>query len=395
MHRADQVLFGNYARFALALTNGQGCRVVDASGHAYLDFTGGIAVSALGHCHPKMVAAIQEQSQRLLHTSNLYYTEPQVELAEAIVSSSFGDRVFFCNSGAEANEGAIKLARKAMGPDRYEIITTLASFHGRTLTTMAATGQDKIKDGFHPLPSGFVHVPFDDLDAVAAAIKPHTAAVLVEPVQGESGVNMPSDDYLPGLRALCDEHGILLMLDEVQTGVGRCGSLYAYQLAGIEPDVMTLAKGLGGGLPIGALVAREALAGTLGPGTHGTTFGGGPMVCAGANVVMQSLLENSYLLDNVQEMGDRLQDGLRTLAERFSTIVQVRGQGLLIGCQLDQPSRPVVQSCIDAGLLVTAAGGNVVRFSPPLNITEADVDEALTRFSQAMDRHTRALEAQS
>jgi acetylornithine/N-succinyldiaminopimelate aminotransferase len=356
--RADRVLFPNYARFQVALTKGRDCRVHDADGRVYLDFVAGIAVTSLGHCHPKVTVAIQKQAQRLVHTSNLYYTLPQVELAEALTGACFADRVFFCNSGAEANEAAIKLVRKAMGPARYEIITLHGSFHGRTLNTMAATGQEKVKAGFDPLPPGFVHVPFDDPGAVAAAVGPQTA----------------------------DREGILLLFDEVQTGIGRLGTLFAYEHEGVAPDAMTLAKGLGNGFPIGALVARDPLARALSPGTHGTTFGGGPLACAAALAVVRTLREDPWVLENTVRMGERLRAGLAALAGRVPIIREVRGRGLLVGCELDRPARPLAEACLGLGLLVSLAGETVVRFTPPLTVRDADVDEALALFGKALEK---------
>jgi len=384
--RAARVLFSNYARFPVVLTKGRDCRVYDPEGRAYLDFVAGIAVTSLGHCHPKVTVAIQKQAQRLVHTSNLFYTLPQVELAEALTAASFADRVFFCNSGAEANEAAIKLVRKAMGPERFEIITVRGSFHGRTLNTMAATGQDKVKAGFEPLPPGFVHVPFDDPDAVAATVGPTTAAVLVEPVLGEGGVRLPAPGYLKALRELCDRAGILLVLDEIQTGVGRLGTLFAYEQDGITPDAVTLAKGLGNGFPIGALLARAPLARALGPGTHGTTFGGGPLACAAALAVVRALREDPWILENTLRMGERLKGGLEALARRFPAIREVRGRGLLVGCELDRPARPLVEACLAQGLLLSLAGEQVVRFSPPLTVRDADVDEGLALFEKALGK---------
>jgi len=384
--RADRVLFRNYARFPVALTKGRDCRLYDAEGRTYLDFVAGIAVASLGHCHPKVTVAVQKQAQRLVHVSNLYYTLPQVELAEALVEASFADRAFFCNSGAEANEAAIKMARKAMGPTRFEIITLEGSFHGRTLNTMAATGQDKVKAGFDPLPPGFVHVPFGDVDAVAKAIGPTTAAVMVEPVQGEGGVRLPPPGYLTELRALCDREGILLILDEIQTGVGRLGTLFAYEQDGIVPDAMTLAKGLGNGFPIGALLAREACASALTAGTHGTTFGGGPLASAAALAVLTTLRDDPWVLENTVRMGKRLMDGLSALAAKHPQIRDVRGRGLLIGCELDRPARPLAEACLTQGLLVSLAGSGVIRFSPPLTVRDADVEEALGLFARALER---------
>ena len=386
IQRGERVLFPNYARFPLAIKKGRGCRVFDTAGREYLDFVAGVAVTSLGHCHPKVTVAVQKQAQRLVHCSNLYYNVPQVELAEALVEVSFGDKVFFCNSGAEANEAAIKLARKAMGPDRFEIITALRSFHGRTLTTVAATGQDKVKEGFAPLPPGFVHVPYDDVDAVAKAVTPRTAAVLVEPMLGEGGVISPSPGYLAGLRELCDREGILLMYDEVQTGLGRMGHFFGYQESGVAPDVMTLAKGLGNGFPIGALVATDRVAQAFGPGTHGSTFGGGPLACAAALAVVQNLRDDPWFLDNTRRMGARLKTGLEALATRHPRIRSVRGHGLLVAAEMAGPARPLADACLANRLLVSlVGGGETVRFSPPLIVREEDVDEALSRFAQALD----------
>jgi acetylornithine/N-succinyldiaminopimelate aminotransferase len=384
--RADRVLFPNYARFPVALTKGRDCRVHDADGRVYLDFVAGIAVTSLGHCHPKVTVAIQKQAQRLVHTSNLYYTLPQVDLAEALTAASFADRVFFCNSGAEANEAAIKLVRKVMGPERYEIITVEGSFHGRTLNTMAATGQQKVKAGFDPLPPGFVHVPFDSVEAVAGAVGPRTAAVMVEPVLGEGGVRLPSPGYLSDLRALCNREGILLVFDEIQTGIGRLGTLFAYEQEGVAPDAMTLAKGLGNGFPIGALLARDVHARALTPGSHGTTFGGGPLAAAAALAVVKALREDPWVLSNTVRVGERLRAGLGTLAARFPMVREVRGRGLLVGCELDRPARAVAETCIGLGLLVSLAGENTIRFSPPLTVRDADVDEALTLFAKALEQ---------
>jgi acetylornithine/N-succinyldiaminopimelate aminotransferase len=384
--RADRVLFPNYARFQVALTKGRDCRVHDADGRVYLDFVAGIAVTSLGHCHPKVTVAIQKQAQRLVHTSNLYYTLPQVDLAEALTAASFADRVFFCNSGAEANEAAIKLVRKVMGPERYEIITVEGSFHGRTLNTMAATGQQKVKAGFDPLPPGFVHVPFDSVEAVAGAVGPRTAAVMVEPVLGEGGVRLPSPGYLSDLRALCNREGILLVFDEIQTGIGRLGTLFAYEQEGVAPDAMTLAKGLGNGFPIGALLARDVHARALTPGSHGTTFGGGPLAAAAALAVVKALREDPWVLSNTVRVGERLRAGLGTLAARFPMVREVRGRGLLVGCELDRPARAVAETCIGLGLLVSLAGENTIRFSPPLTVRDADVDEALTLFAKALEQ---------
>lgn len=393
IERAQKVLFGNYARFPLTLTKGRDCRVYDPDGRAYLDFTAGIAVTSLGHCHPKVTVALQKQAQRLVHASNLFYTEPQVALAEALVSASFADRVFFCNSGAEANEAAIKLVRKAMGPDRYEIITVEGSFHGRTMNTMAATGQQKVKAGFDPLPPGFVHVPNCDAEAVARAVGPKTAAVMVEPILGEGGVLVPPTGYLSDLRVLCDKENLLLVYDEIQTGIGRTGTLFAYEHEGVAPDIITLAKGLGNGFPIGAMMAKEKLSKHLGPGTHGSTFGGGPLACAAALAVVQTLREDPWVLENTVRMGTRITKALNGLKKKFSQIKAVRGRGLLIGCELNLPAKAVAIACLELGLLVPTAGEKVIRFIPPLTVREADVDEAIDLFTRALEKTKGAKEA--
>ena len=371
----------NYgARAPLCLIRGDGIRVWDTEGRAYLDFGAGIAVTSLGHCHPRVTGAIQEAAATLLHVSNLYHSAPQIHLAKLLCEHSFADRVFFGNSGAEANEAAIKMARKygkeRGASDRFEIIATRNSFHGRTLATVTATGQEKYQHGFEPLMPGFKHVPYNDLRAMERAVDNRTAAILVEPIQGEGGVYVPDDDYLPGLRKLCDESGALLILDEIQTGVGRTGRLWCYEYAGVEPDIMTLAKALANGVPIGATLAREHIARTLGPGSHGSTFGGTPFVASVALATLTTVLDEK-IPDRAARMGKRLTDGLRTLAGKHSTIREVRGRGLLIGIELARPAAPVVDACRDAGLLVLTAGEQVLRLAPPLIVDERDCDRAL------------------
>ncbi len=376
-----------YARFPIALVRGAGARVWDADGKEYLDFVAGIAVDALGHGHPKVTAALQAQIQTLLHVSNLYHIEPQIHLAKLLCQSSFAQRAFFCNSGAEANEAAIKLARKYakdhLSTDRYEIICMRDSFHGRTLAAVTATGQEKYHHGFEPLVPGFKHVPFNDLKAVERALDSHTCAVLVEPVQGEGGVRVPDPGYLPGLRRLCDAAGSLLILDEVQVGMGRTGTLFAYQQAGIEPDILTLAKALANGVPIGALLAKEAVAASFTPGTHAATFGGNPLATAAAVAVVTTMLEER-LPERAARMGKYCVDRLEALRARHPRIREVRGKGLLIGIEIDGSARDVVQRCMARGLLVLIAGDTVVRLVPPLIITEAEVDRAVAILDQAL-----------
>ena len=369
-----------YSRAPICLVRGEGMRVWDSDGREYLDFTAGIAVVGLGHCHPRVTQAIREAAGTLIHVSNLFYTGPQIQLAKLLCEHSFGDRVFFCNSGAEANEAAIKLARKyareQSSSDRYEIIATRNSFHGRTLATLTATGQEKYQHGFEPLMPGFKHVPYNDLHAVERALDNRTAAVLVEPIQGEGGVNVPDDGYLPGLRKLCDEAGALLILDEIQTGMGRTGKLWAYQHSGVEPDIMTLAKALANGVPIGAMVARESVARALTPGSHASTFGGTPFVTTVGLVTLTTLLEEK-LPENAARMGKYLADRLRSLQAKHPVIREVRGRGLLLGMELSQPAAPLVTGCREAGLLVLTAGDMVLRLAPPLIVDAATCDRAL------------------
>jgi predicted acetylornithine/succinylornithine family transaminase len=371
----------NYgARAPICLVRGDGVRVWDSDGREYLDFGAGIAVTSLGHCHPRVTGAIQEAAATLLHVSNLYHSAPQTHLAKLLCEHSFAERVFFANSGAEANEAAIKVARKyaktRWSDDRYEIVATRDSFHGRTLATVTATGQERYQHGFEPLVPGFKHVPYNDLRAMERAIDGRTAAVLVEAIQGEGGVNIPDDGYLPGLRKLCDASGALLILDEVQTGVGRTGRLWAYEHTGIEPDIMTLAKALANGVPIGAMLTRSEIAAVLTAGTHGSTFGGTPFVTSVALATLTTVLEEK-IPDRAARMGRHLMDGLRDVARRHPVVRAVRGRGLLIGVELAQVVGPLVDACREAGLLVLSAGEKVLRLTPPLVVAEAECDRAL------------------
>ena len=371
----------NYgARAPICLVRGDGVRVWDSDGREYLDFGAGIAVTSLGHCHPRVTGAIQEAAATLLHVSNLYHSAPQIHLAKLLCDTSFADRVFFGNSGAEANEAAIKLARKyaktRWSDDRYEIIATRDSFHGRTLATVTATGQEKYQHGFEPLVPGFKHVPYNDLLAMERAMDGRTAAILVEAIQGEGGVHIPDDGYLPGLRKLCDASGALLILDEVQTGVGRTGRLWAYEHTGIEPDIMTSAKALANGVPIGAMLTRAEIASVLSAGTHGSTFGGTPFVTSVALATLTAVLEEK-IPDRAARMGRHLMDGLREISRRHPVVTAVRGRGLLIGVELTQAVGPLVDACREAGLLVLSAGEKVLRLTPPLVVGEAECDRAL------------------
>jgi acetylornithine aminotransferase len=349
----------------------------DTEGRRYVDFLAGIAVCGLGHSHPALQQALAEQAGRLVHVCNLYYTIPQVELAAWLVGHSFADRVFFCNSGAEANEAAIKLARKVFhdrgATGRFRIIAMEQSFHGRTMGSLSATGQDKIKTGFHPLLEGFDFVPFDDIEALRGAIDDTVCAVLLEPIQGEGGVIRPAGDYLQKVRALCDEVGILMILDEIQTGMGRTGRLFAHEHSGIAPDIMTLAKALGNGLPIGAMLARESAARAFEAGAHGTTFGGTPLIAAGALAVVRTI-ESEGIVAQAAETGNYFKDQLKALKERHAVIEDVRGQGLLLGLKLACEGAPIVDQCLARGFVINCVQGDVLRFAPPLIIGVHEID---------------------
>ncbi|OGW91397.1 MAG: acetylornithine aminotransferase [Nitrospirae bacterium RIFCSPLOWO2_12_FULL_63_8] len=386
---ADRYLMNTYARSPISIVRGRGSKVYDLEGREYLDFVAGIAVNVLGHGHPDLVAAIQKQAQQLLHASNLYYTEPQTKLAKMLVEHSFAKKVFFCNSGAEANETAIKLARRyahqKYGAERYEIITMLQSFHGRTMATLTATGQEKVQKGFEPLLPGFTYVPFNNLSAVEQAVSSKTAAILLEPVQGEGGVRVADKSYLKGLRELCRQRDLLLIFDEVQTGVGRTGTLFAYEQLGVAPDVMTLGKGLGGGLPIGACLATEEAAAALEPGTHASTFGGNPVSCAAGLAVLRTLLEGR-VLEHGRRMGDYLAHGLQDIKDRLPIVKEVRGLGLLQGMELTVDGKSVVTDCLARGLLINCTAERVLRFVPPLIITQTDIDRLLDILNQVLGK---------
>ena len=380
----------NYgARAPICLVRGDGMRVWDTEGREYLDFGAGIAVTSLGHCHPRVTGAIREAAATLLHVSNLYHTAPQIHLAKLLCEQSFADRVFFANSGAEANEAAIKLARKhakeRMASDRWEIVATRNSFHGRTMGALAATGQEKYQHGFEPLVPGFKHVPYNDLRAMERAIDNRTCAVIVEPIQGEGGVYVPDDDYLPGLRKLCDASGALLILDEIQTGIGRTGRLWCYEHAGVEPDIMTLAKALANGVPIGAMLTRDEIASVLVAGTHGSTFGGTPFITSVALATLSTIIDGK-LWERAARMGRYLLEGLRSIQASNPAVKAVRGRGLLIGAELERPVGPVVDACREAGLLVLSAGERVLRLTPPLIVEERDCDRALAIIGTAIGR---------
>ncbi len=377
-----------YGRYPAVMVEGSGCLLKDENGKEYLDFLAGIAVCGLGHCHPEVTAAIVVQAGKLVHVSNLFYTAPQTELAELLVANSFADRIFLANSGAEVNEAAIKLARKHGGPGRYEIISLQGSFHGRTLATVAATGQGKFHKGFEPLPEGFVHAPFGDLDALEKMISDRTCGILCEPLQGEGGVRPLPKEYLQGIRKLCDKHNLVLIFDEVQVGMGRTGTLFAYEQFGVEPDIMTLAKALGNGLPIGAMLAREGVAASFSPGDHASTFGGNPVACAGAVAVLKIMLGAGFL-DGVRGKGAYLSGRLQALVEEFPELATgVRGLGLIQGLVLTEKGASlgaeIVKRLFDEGVLANFAGGVALRFIPPLIIHETQVDSMISRLREVL-----------
>jgi acetylornithine aminotransferase len=380
IERTERLVAGTYARQPVIFERGRGTMLWDTEGRRYIDFLAGIAVCGLGHAHPALQQALAAQAGRLVHVCNLYYTIPQVELAAWLVAHSFADRVFFCNSGAEANEAAIKLARKVFqdrgDTGRYRIIAMEQSFHGRTMGSLSATGQDKIKQGFYPVLAGFDFVPFDDVEALRAAVDDTVCAVMLEPIQGEGGVVCPSEDYLRAVRDLCDETGVLLILDEIQTGMGRTGRLFAHEHSGIAPDIMTLAKALGNGLPIGAMLARESAAQAFGAGAHGTTFGGTPLITAGALAVVETL-EKEDLVARAAETGRYFKDRLEALQNRHPVIEDVRGQGLLLGLKLAVDGAPIVEQCLKRGFVINCIQGDVLRFAPPLIIGTHEIDQLI------------------
>ena len=386
---SQEVLAQTYGRFPVVLVRGEGCRVWDVEGKEYLDFVAGIGVCNLGHCHPRVVQAVREQAGKLLHISNLYHIEPQIHLAQLLVQHSFADRVFFCNSGTEANEAAIKLARKYsqdhFGPGRYEIISLWKSFHGRTLAALSATGQEKFHKGFEPMMSGFKFVPQDDLPAMEAAVNNTTCAILVEPIQAEGGVNLPSEDYLQGLRALCERRKLLLIFDEVQVGMGRTGKLFAYEHYGVPPDIMTLAKGLAGGVPIGATLAKEEVAKSFTPGTHAATFGGNPLSAAAGVAALRATLEEG-ILENCQQASAHFLKKLERLKKKYSFIKDVRGKGLMIGLELNREGKSVVTECLQRGFLINCTNETVLRFIPPLVVTPQEIDRLVEALDEVFSR---------
>ena len=381
VERSDKVIMRTYGRYPIVPVKGEGCRLWDADGKEYLDFLGGVAVNNLGHCHPRVVKAIQDQAATLIHCSNYYQIPQQIELAELLCNHSFADKAFFCNSGAEANEAAIKLARKYSretfnNPERYGIITAADSFHGRTMATVSATGQEKVQRFFDPLLHGFCHVPFNDLAALEAAVTPQTCAVMLEPIQGEGGINIPTVEYMQGVRELCDRHQLLLILDEVQVGMGRTGKLFAHEHFGITPDIMTLAKALAGGAPIGTMLAKDAVAASFVPGTHGSTFGGNPLVTAAGIATVRVILEDG-LLNRAEEMGEYLHGELEALGEKYPFVQEVRGIGLMIGMSLSIPGGDIVKKGHERGVLLNVTHDTVLRFVPPLTVSKQEVNQMI------------------
>ena len=386
-----EYVFNTYGRSPLMLVEGAGVRVKDSNGKDYLDFIGGLAACPLGHAHPVLVEAICNQAGKLIHVSNLFHIEPQIELARLLVENSFADKAFFCNSGAEANEGAIKLACKFFSEkgdaDRHHIITMQNSFHGRTLATLAATGQTKYREGFEPIMPGFSHVPFGDYPILEEAVTDTTAAIMIEPIQGEGGVRIPPADYLPKVRKLCDDRGVLLIFDEVQTGMGRTGKLFAYENFGITPDIMTLAKGLAGGVPIGAMVATDRVASAFKPGNHASTFGGNPLSSAAGVAVLKEILSNGFL-DRVRVMGGYLRSRLEDVAAKHKIIKEVRGLGLMQAVDLKTPGADLVAAMRESGVLVNCTSDTVIRFLPPLIVSGAEIDEMIIVLDASLARIT-------
>ncbi len=388
MTLSEKYVANTYARYPVLLVRGKGTRVWDLEGEEYLDFVSGLAVCNLGHCHPKVVRAIQEQAEKLIHVSNFYYIEPQIQLASLLCKHSFADKVFFCNSGAEANEGAFKLARKyakeKLGKDRYEIITMERSFHGRTLATLTATGQEKFHKGFEPLVSGFKYVAFNDIKALRNAIDSKTCAVMLEPIQGEGGVNCPSEGYLKALREICDETGLLLIYDEVQVGMGRTGKLFAYEHDGIEPDMLTLAKSLAGGVPIGALLIKKGIADSFKPGDHASTFGGNPLATA-AGVAAFTAILGEGMLENCRKMGAYFLSGLEEIKKKFPFVKEVRGKGLILGMELKIDGTSIVREMLKKKILINCTMGNVLRFLPALIVAKEEIDRVIVTLEEVFE----------
>lgn len=379
-----------FARYNIVLDHGDGPYVYDTKGKKYIDFLAGIAVNVVGHNYKPLVEAVSQQASKMIHCSNLYYTEVQVEAAEKLKKLSGMDKVFFGNSGAEANEGAIKLARKYatnIDPEKIQIISALHSFHGRTLATLTATGQDHYHHGFGPLPAGFDYVPYNDIQALEAKMSDKTCAVMLEAIQGEGGVHVPDPDYLPKVRALCDKYNAVLIFDEVQCGMGRTGTFFGCQQFGVKPDIVTLAKGLAGGVPIGAFMATDKVANAFHAGDHGSTFGGNPLACAASCVVLDALIDGN-LMENAKEIGAYLQSKFEEYKAKYPNLIkEVRGRGLILGMELTRPGREIANECLDYGAIINCTAGNVLRFVPPLNITKAHVDELISVLDKVLPKY--------
>ena len=373
-----------YTKSPVVLVGGKGIKAYDIEGREFLDFFPGWAVSGIGHCHPAVVKAIREQAKKMIHVSNNYYNELQGLLAKKIVESSFDGKVFFCNSGAEAVEGAIKLARKFGYPSRYEIITMEDSFHGRTLAAITATGQPKYQEGFAPLPQGFVYAPFNDLEAVKSKITDKTVAIMVEPIQGEGGINVASDEFIAGLRKVCDERNILLIFDEIQTGMGRTGKMFCYQHYNVTPDIMVLAKTLGGGFPIGAMIAKRKIADILQPGTHASTFGGNPLACA-ASLATFEAIEEGDMVEKAARRGRYLHNRISLLKKDFPFVKIVRGRGLMVGIELEIEGKHIVDKCIEKGLLINCTQKKILRVMPPLTVKNAEINAAVAILHDVLE----------
>jgi len=372
----DKYVIANYGRLPRVITKGEGCYLYDADGNKILDMFPGWAVSGLGHCHPRVVEALRKQAGELLHIDNTFYSEPQGMLAKLLSERAFGGKCFFCNSGAEANEAALKLARLHTAQEKYKFITAEGSFHGRTFATVTATAQPKYHEGFLPLLPGFTYVPFNDIEALESAFSDEVAAVMVEPIQGEGGINIATAEYLQAIRRLCDENGAVMILDEVQTGIGRTGKWFGYQHFDVEPDIITMAKALGGGVAIGAMMAKEEIAASLVPGKHASTFGGNSLACA-AGVAVIEAIEEDKLLENAVEMGQYAKDKLEQLKQKHFIIDSVRGIGLMIGVQLTGPGNDIVDKCLEKGLRINCTSGTVLRFMPAMIATKAQIDQAI------------------
>ncbi len=379
----DQFVIGNYGRLPRAIVRGEGNYLYDADGNKILDMFPGWAVSGIGHCHPKVVEAIRKQAGELLHIDNTFYIPQQAQLAKLLSERGFGGKCFFCNSGAEANEAALKLARRHTLPEKYKFLTAERSFHGRTLATVTATAQPKYHEGFLPLLPGFSYVPYNDIDALQEAFSDEVAGVMIEPIQGEGGINPATPEYMHAIRELCDAHGAMMILDEVQTGMGRTGRWFAYQHYDVVPDIITLAKALGGGIAIGAMMARPQIAASLVPGSHASTFGGNPLACA-AGVAVIEAIESEHLLDNAQAMGEYAVSQIEQLKTRYAVIDHVRGKGLMIGIQLTEPGAAIVAACLERGLRINCTQGNVLRFMPSMTVSKEQIDRAISILDQAI-----------